>query len=243
VQDVFAPGHAVAQTLAAVVDTVPGWTPVDQLLTLFNLAVASAPLGGDVLEVGSWCGRSAVALGLAALSTGRGRVHCIDLFPQRDDWRQNPDGSYSMAVHIDDVRIDAYERQTVWREPFERDIAPLYRKHASVREVFEETLRRFGVESVVTAYRGTSEHVLRLQADGLRLRVAFIDGDHAFGAVRRDIENITPSLLRGGWLCFDDAFTSYEGVDAAIRERVIDSTEFDVKLQLTRKMFAARRCA
>src|SRR6185295_14618518 len=100
---------SVADRLERAAGEVPGWTPFDQLLSLFNLAFASAHLGGDLLEIGSWCGRSAVALGLAARLTPETRVHCIDLFPERVDWRQNPDGSYSMLVSVEGEAVGAYE--------------------------------------------------------------------------------------------------------------------------------------
>ena len=50
-----------------------------------------------------------------------------------------------------------------------------------------------------------------------------------------------PRLSPGGWLCFDDAFTSYEGVNRAVRERVLQSDAFDLSMQLTRKLFVARK--
>ncbi|MEY4592782.1 MAG: hypothetical protein RIR18_1677, partial [Pseudomonadota bacterium] len=63
------------------VKSIPGWSPLDQLMALFTLAYSSSHLPGDILELGSWCGRSAVALGMAAKLTGIGKVHCVDLFP------------------------------------------------------------------------------------------------------------------------------------------------------------------
>jgi hypothetical protein len=79
---------------------VHGWSPVDELYTLSLLAHATSHLRGDLLEVGSWFGRSALVLGAAARDT-HGTVHCIDLFPERQDWRRNLDGTFSFAVEID----------------------------------------------------------------------------------------------------------------------------------------------
>ena len=47
--------------------------------------------------------------------------------------------------------------------------------------------------------------------------------------------------MAGGWICFDDAFSSYEGVDRAIARLVIDNPAYDLTRQLTRKCFAARK--
>jgi predicted O-methyltransferase YrrM len=236
-----APASSVASQLEKAVAEVPGWTPVDQLLTLFNLAVASSHLGGDLLEIGSWCGRSAVALGLAARLTGGTRVHCIDLFPARDDWRQNPDGSYAMRVSVGGEHIEAYQEATVWREPFERDIAPLYVAHESVHDIFCSTIRAHQLTDLVTDYRGTSEIARDLHARSRRFRLAFIDGDHGYDAVSRDIANVEPALLPGGWLCFDDACTTFDGVDRAVQDHVISSPAFDLAHHVTRKLFVARK--
>ncbi len=81
---------AIFTQIEEAVRDVPGWSPQEQIFALFNLAYASAPLGGDVLELGSWCGRSAVGLGMAA-RLGGGMAHCVDLFPNKDDWYQNSD--------------------------------------------------------------------------------------------------------------------------------------------------------
>ena len=142
------------------VKDVAGWSPVDQLYSLFMLAMSSAHLEADLLEVGSWCGRSAVALGIAARLTGRGRVHCIDLFPERDDWYRNDDGTYSMRVNLQSVAVDAYTGQRVWAEAFERDIRPLYAKNPSLYSIFEGTIAARDLGHVIRPFRGTLESLL-----------------------------------------------------------------------------------
>lgn len=223
------------------VEDVPGWSPVDQFYSLFMLAASSAHLDADLLEVGSWCGRSAVALGLAAHLTGRGRVHCIDLFPERDDWYRNEDGTFSLRVNLQGVAVDAYTGQRVWAEAFERDIRPLYAKNQSLYSMFQDTIAARGLGMVVQPFRGTLKSFLAAAPKDFRCRVAFLDGDHGYEAVCSDISRISRHLMPGGWLCFDDAFTTYEGVDRAIRDLVIAQPAFDFSQQLTRKLFVARK--
>jgi len=98
------------------VKDVPGWSPIDQLYTLFNLAYFTSDLVGDIVEIGSWGGRSASVLGLSARLIGRTVVHCIDLFPEKSDWKENKDGSFSMEVRIGDAVYGGYKDQTVWKE-------------------------------------------------------------------------------------------------------------------------------
>lgn len=231
---------AVAQIEEAVLD-IPGWTPLDQLYSLFLGVCLTAPLGGDVIELGSWCGRSAVVLALAARLTGKCKVVCVDLFPSRDDWKQNADGSYSFKVTLDGVDYRGYEDQTVWQEPFERDLAPLYREHENLADVFRDTVSRKGFSDIVTSIRGTSDFLVRSLAPDFRCRLAFVDGDHSYDAVCRDIGNISRYLVPGGLIFFDDAFSYYDGVNRAIQDRIIASPDFDLAQQVTRKCFLARK--
>ena len=232
----------VIEQIERLVADIPGWSPVDQLYTLYTLAVLSSNLGGDLLEVGSWCGRSTSVLGLAARRAGLTRLQCVDLFPAREDWRRNPDGSYSMSVTIDGRTYTSYDDQTVWAEPFERDIAPLYETHASILDVFRTTVARTGVADLVSAYRGTlQDFAASAAAASFRCRLAFIDGDHGYQAVRADIDTADRLLLQGGWLCLDDAFSSYLGVDQAITECILNNPRYELGHQMTRKLFVARK--
>jgi len=222
-----------------IIEKIPGWTPLDQLHTLFTLVLATSGLEGDVLEIGSWCGRSSVVLGHAARIAGDTTVTCIDLFPSKDDWTQNPDGSWSFRVRIGDREYGGYQDQTVWKEPFERDIAPIYEKYDSVYDVFMESVENNHLQEIIHAHRGDSE-ALRGMED-FRCRLAFLDGDHSYEAVCRDIENVEHCLVSGGWITFDDAFSYYDGVNRAIQDKIIKSGKYVLCQQMTRKLFVARR--
>lgn len=233
--------ESVWRRLEQVAADVPGWSPVEELFSLYHLALTTAPLLGDVLEIGSWCGRSTIALALACRRTPGRRVIACDLFPEREDWRQNADGTYSFRVQLGEREFAAYESQTVWQEPFERDIAPLYAANSSLRGLFESYLERYQCADVVDVVRGDSNILCAGLAPERRFGLAFVDGDHGYEAVCQDIANIERHLLPGGWLAFDDAFTSYDGVNRAITDRVCLSPAYADGAQFTRKMFAARR--
>jgi predicted O-methyltransferase YrrM len=219
---------------------VHGWSPIDELYTLSMLAHATAHLEGDLVEVGSWHGRSSIVLGAAARDT-HGHVHCIDLFPERDDWSQNADGTYSFAVNVDGRVHAGYTSQTVWTEPFEKQLEPVYAESASIYERFMANVHAQGLDATVTAHRGTAATFAAQAPAGFRCRLLFIDGDHGYEAVRQDILSLAPFVVPGGWICFDDAFSSYEGVNRAISELVLADPSFDIKRQFTRKCFAARK--
>jgi hypothetical protein len=230
----------VATQIEEMVRGVPGWSPQDQLVALFNLAYLP-DAEGDIIELGSWCGRSASALGLAAKLSGRSTVHAVDLFPDKSDWIRNGDGTYSYCVTLGDRQFGAYGEQTVWAEPFERDIAPIYERQPRLLDVFRETIARNGLSDVVRPFRGDLQMFADAAPADLRCKLAFIDGDHSYDAVRQDIAHAERFLVPGGWICFDDAFSCYDGVDRAITDAVINSGRYDRCQQVTRKFFVARR--
>lgn len=231
--------HPITSKIEELVDGVPGWSPSDQLFALFNL-VYLTDVEGSILELGSWCGRSASVLGFAAQMTGTPKVYCVDLFPEKSDWRKNADGTYSFSVSVDGCQIGAYEEQTVWAEPYERQIAPLYEKYNGIEDIFKETIARNGLTDIVVPFKGDLNHFVTNVPDDFRCKLAFIDGDHGYDAVCKDIQNIEKFLVPGGWICFDDAFSSYEGVNQAITDKIINNPRYERCQQLTRKCFVAR---
>lgn len=227
--------------IEALVENVHGWTPIDQLFTLYTLTWTTAALAGDIVEVGSWCGRSAVVLAAAAQTAGRSQVYCVDLFPEKDDWKQNPDGSYSFDMVIDGKHYGGYQEQTVWKEAFESQTGKIYESYNSVFDCFRETVSQRGMDEVVHPHRGDLASLLAKLGPDFQCRLAFLDGDHGYEAVCEDIRNIDRHLVAGGWLCFDDAFTCYDGVSRAITELVIANPRYDHCQQMTRKLFVARK--
>ena len=221
------------------VESVPGFTPIDQLYTLFSLSLATQGVPGGLLEIGSWCGRSTVALGLAARLTGNSRVCCVDLFPSVDDWTENADGSHSFKVVVDGKTYAANQEQTVWKEPWEKHYVDLYKRYPRIFDAFTETINRAQLSDLVDVRRGDSDVLGALPANSFRL--AFLDGDHSYAAVAKDIRNVDRVLSPGGWICFDDAFSVYDGVNEAINEFIIGGTSFELCQQMTRKLFVARK--
>ncbi|WOF15386.1 class I SAM-dependent methyltransferase [Methanoplanus sp. FWC-SCC4] len=231
----------IINSIKDMVEKIPGWSPIDQLYSIFLLSYSTSDLEGDFIEVGSWCGRSANVLGLAAKLSGNCKVYCVDLFPEEDDWMENSDGTYSLNVKINDGRIKSYVEQTVWKEPFEKDIAPIYEKYNGIYDAFVKFVDMNGLNDVVCPIKGESSSLKENVPRDFKCKFAFIDGDHSYNGVCRDIENIEEYLVPGGWICFDDAFSSYEGVNKAIEDKIINSGNYTCCQQLTRKFFVGKK--
>lgn len=231
----------IVQQIEDLVIDIPGWSPIDQLYTLFNLAYLTSDFEGDIVEVGSWCGRSAVVLAKAARMIGNTKVHCIDLFPRKNDWSQNPDGTYSFKTTIENQTYTGYQVQVVWQEPFEKDIAPLYEKYDGIFDIFTESIAKNNFQDIVQPFRGNTQSFCESISPDFKCKLAFLDADHCYEAVCQDINNINRFLVKGGWICFDDAFSYYDGVDQAINDLIINNSDFELCQQMTRKFFVARK--
>lgn len=233
----------ILKSIEMAVADVPGWSSLEQLKDLFLLVWATNHLAGDVLEIGSWCGRSAIALAMATQSSPLSRVHCVDLWPEKSDWYKNEDGSYSFSVNVKEQRESAYVNQTVWSDPFHNDIEPVYERWSSLRAAFEFFIKKNGLEKIIVPHKGTSKSFFAQRGSDLAIRLAFIDGDHCYEAVKSDIEAVEEVLVPGGFICFDDAFSYYEGVDNAIQDCVIATDKYSQYQQIGRKLFVAQKTA
>ena len=218
---------------------IPGWTPIDELYTLYLLAITTNDIQGDIVEIGSWCGRSAVVLGFAASQMRDTKVYAIDLFPEKNDWRKLPDGSYDFKVVVNGNIFGLDGQNTFWPEVYEKQIVPLYNKHNGVLDIFNENVKRAGLLNVVKSVKNTSDWVSG--NNDLKIKLAFIDGDHSYNAVLKDLEQIEKKLQSGGWICFDDAFSDYVGVGQVINDRIIGNPDYEFAHLVTRKLFVARR--
>jgi predicted O-methyltransferase YrrM len=155
-----------------------GFMPVDEGRALYD-AAAGVAVDGPFLEVGSYCGKSAVYLGAAARR--RDRV----LFAL-DHHRGSEENQAGWEWHEPDL-VDA--------EVGRMDTLPVFR-----RTIFDA-----GLEDVVVALVGDSPTVGRWWA--IPLAVLFIDGGHGAEPARRDYETWAPHVVPGGLLIVHDVFT------------------------------------
>ncbi len=165
------------ERLRRAAEAARGFMPVEEGLALYE-AAASVGVDGPLLEVGSYCGKSAVYLGAAAQLTGR-VLFCVD--HHRGSEENQPGWE-----HHDPEVVDA-ELGVIDTLPF-----------------FRRTIRDAGLEEAVVAVVGDSPTVGSLWATPLAL--VFIDGGHGSGPAHRDYEGWSPHVAPGGLLVIHDVF-------------------------------------
>lgn len=154
-----------------------GFMPPEEGDALYE-AARSIGVEGPLLEVGTYCGKSAVYLGAAAREVGR------VLFTV-DHYRGSEENQPGWAWHEPDLVDPAVGRM---------DTLPTFRR----------TIHDAGLEGTVVAVVGDSPVVAAAWATPLAF--LFIDGGHGAEPARGDYEGWTPHLVAGGTLCIHDVF-------------------------------------
>jgi MMP 1-O-methyltransferase len=190
---------AFPDRLAGLALQVKGFMPQDEGLALH--AAAQRYLGaGIAVEIGSYCGKSALYLGHAA-SAGGGQLITID------HHRGSEEHQLGWEYH-DASLVDGSGRF---------DTLPVLRA----------TLADAGLEQVVTPIVGRSVDVARWWRHPLEL--LFIDGGHTDESAQADLRGWAPWVRTGGALVIHDVFPDpRDGGQAPYRiyREALDSGEF-----------------
>lgn len=153
-----------------------GFMPENEGLALHRAALAAARWG-PLLEVGSYCGKSAIYLGAAAQECGS-VLFTVDHHHGSEE--NQPGRPYHDPRLVDDAgRVDTF--------PHLRD-----------------ALAGAELEDVVVAIVGRSATVARHWHTTLAM--LFIDGGHSQAAVDADYDGWAPHVMPGGVLAIHDVF-------------------------------------
>jgi MMP 1-O-methyltransferase len=144
---------------------------------LFEAARLQAPLG-PVVEIGGYCGKSAVYLGTACAAAGE-LMFSVD--HHRGSEENQPGWDYFDAEIWDDAA------EAVDTLPF-----------------FRDTIRRAGLEGTVVPIVGRSVDIARRWRTPLSM--VFIDGGHTMEHALGDYRGWTPHIMPGGILAIHDVF-------------------------------------
>jgi predicted O-methyltransferase YrrM len=180
-----------------------GFMPEDEGAFLHELAVAALP-HGPALEIGTYCGKSAIYLGAAARAAGPDAV----VFTL--DHHRGSEENQAGWEHHDPTLVDA--------ELGVMDTLPVFRR----------TLARAGLEDRVVAVVGQSTTVARHWRTPVAL--LFIDGGHAEVHAQNDYTGFARWVRREGVLVIHDVFERPEDGGQApyhVWQRAVGSGAFE----------------
>jgi MMP 1-O-methyltransferase len=166
--------HLQAQARA-----VKGFMPDDEGIALYEIGLVAGRTGlGPLLEVGTYCGKSAMYLGAAAQAAS------------------------SVLVSVDHHR-GSEENQAGWEHHDASLVDPVSGRMDTLplaRRAVEEA----GLEDHVVLVVGESARVAALWSTPLAL--LFIDGGHGSSVAWADYRAWTPKVAPGGFLAIHDVF-------------------------------------
>jgi predicted O-methyltransferase YrrM len=163
--------------LLQVARAAKGFMLDDEGLALFDAGV-EAGARGPLLEIGTYCGKSAVYLGAAARECG------------------------TVCFTVDHHR-GSEENQRGW-EHHDREVVDAATGRMDTLPFFRRTIEAAGLEDTVVAVVGHSLPVATVWATPLGL--VFIDGGHAFDVALADYEGWARHVVPCGLLVFHDVF-------------------------------------
>jgi hypothetical protein len=153
-------------------EQVPGWF---DFADIYDHIIARARDGAVFVEVGAYLGRSSLYLASRIRASGKKiRVYAVDLW---DGWLYD---DFSESSDVEYGKENWPELQdTFWH--------------------FIRNVRQAGVEDLIYPLKMPSEQAASLFEDGT-LDFVFLDADHSYEAVRRDLEAWFPKVKRRGIL-------------------------------------------
>jgi len=163
--------------LLEVARAAKGFMPDDEGLAL-NATGRDVATVGPLLEVGSYCGKSAVYLGAAARAAG------------------------TVLFSVDHHR-GSEENQAGW-EHHDPELVDPATGRMDTLPFFRRTIERAGLEDAVVAVVGDSPAIAAHWRTPLGL--VFVDGGHALDVVLADFEAWSLHVEAGGVLVFHDVF-------------------------------------
>jgi predicted O-methyltransferase YrrM len=178
----------------------PGFMPDDEGLALHAAGLAAAT-AGPLLEIGSWCGKSAVYLGDAAEAAGTA-LFCVD-------HHRGSEENQAGWEHHDPALVDPRTGRI--------DTLPAFRR----------TIEDAGLEATVIAVVGESTLVAGHWQT--RLGMVFIDGGHGREPAHADYASWAPLVAPGGLLAVHDVFedpTDGGRPPFEVWQRAVDSGAF-----------------
>ncbi|MEH0019308.1 MAG: class I SAM-dependent methyltransferase [Desulfobacter sp.] len=173
----------------ALLNTIKGFMDDEEAERLFDISLAASAMG-PLLEVGSYCGRSAAIIGQAC--------------------KENASILYSIDHHR------GSEEQQPGEEYFDPELYDERTCGINTLPLFRDTLKRAGLEESVVPIVSSSAVAGRMWQTGLAM--VFIDGGHSFEAAHTDFITWSPHLIPGGFLVIHDIFYDPEAGGQAPRQ-------------------------
>jgi cephalosporin hydroxylase len=198
VLSVLAPKPHLPQTELASLfmhaELIPGMCDHEKFCALYEIARRSIP--GDVVEIGSWWGKSAFILARLAICYGIGNLLCVDPW-SNDHLVQNDAEGLVDRVSAQLDAEEAFMYFVINLLPYNSNHINYLRMPSTDGANFYRVHRNVNTESFgTTNYCG-------------HISILHIDGNHSYASVKADIISWSGFVVNGGWIIIDDYIWPY----------------------------------
>lgn len=213
---------------------IPGQSDEEKLMALANIARALPQ--GDMVEVGSFQGRSAFAIGWLARHYRIGNLVCVD-----------PWDNEKIVDQGEKARLASQELQQG------RDLIDL-------EKIFQGFISAVSLLDNVGYIRDISEVAIGVYQDAVArsyleandldalpltggIALLHIDGNHRYDFVRQDVDLWLPHVIPGGWLLLDDYVWAFGDGPKRVGDELLNTAGFDVAFTASDTLFLRKRVA
>lgn len=194
---------------------LPGQSYLDKLLTI--IYIFSTVPKGDLVEIGSLWGRSAMLLASLSVQYHKGNLLCVD------PWSTE---GCTQGVH---KALEDYSENLDISDCFNYFVARL----SSLFSSRLNYIREFS-DDAIDDYKNLSGELQTKEFGSVRydqqIALLHIDGNHGYQAIKSDVENWCPLVVRGGWIIFDDYNWSYGNGPKVVVDIYLEENKADIEL-------------
>jgi Methyltransferase domain len=175
-------------------DLIPGMCDHEKMRALYEIARHSR--SGDVVEIGSWWGKSAFVLARLARCFEIGNLLCVDPWTNEHLVQNDAAG----LVDAGSAQMDAEEAHVI----FAMNLLPYSARHVNYLRMpsthaarhYRDDPRACTASFGTTQYRGS-------------IAILHVDGNHSHAAARADLGSWSGMVVGGGWIVVDDYVWPY----------------------------------
>lgn len=212
--------------------SIPGQCDDWKLLALAHIARV-VPVG-DLVEIGSFQGRSAFVLGWLARHYQIGNLVCVDPW---DAGKVVDQGEQARLVNSE---LQA-GRTLVDFEKIFRSFIGAVSLLDNIGYIRETSAQAVGIYHAAVNAGCLPENELDALPLTGQIALLHIDGNHRYDHVRQDVEGWLPRVQPGGWVLLDDYVWAFGDGPRRVGDELLLTDQFDVAFTATDTLFLRRK--
>lgn len=189
---------------------------------------------GDVVEIGSFTGRSAFAIGWLAGTYDIGNLVCVDPW---DNKKVEGQGEGAAIINKEQEQgSDVVDfNQIFWS--FIGAIS-LLGNVGYIKDISERAISQYNAAATMGELKSLELGTVALTG---QIAMLHIDGNHRYDYVCKDIEAWEPKVMPGGWILLDDYVWAFGDGPKIAGDELLLTGKFDVAFTMSDTLFLRKK--